>query len=86
MDITADTFIWEQQSYWRSVKWQNWKKKQPKQDGTLVKKSQRDDIFLKIRIALSFIKYMYKFAVDELIGDINITHEEPGKLFRTRLL
>lgn len=85
MDITADTFIWEQQSYWRSVKWQNWKKK-PKQDGTLVKKSQRDDIFLKIRIALSFIKYMYKFAVDELIGDINISHEEPGKLFRTRLL
>lgn len=41
--------------------------------------------FLKIRIALSFIKYVYKFSVDELIGDINITHEEPGKLFRTRL-
>lgn len=29
---------------------------------------------------------MYKFAVDELIGDINITHEEPEKLFRTRLI
>lgn len=39
-----------------------------------------------IRIALSFIKYMYKFAVDELIGDINITHEGPGKLFWAKLL
>lgn len=29
---------------------------------------------------------MYKFVVDELIGDINIIYEELGKLFWIRLL
>lgn len=35
---------------------------------------------------LSFIKYMFMFAADELIGDVSITREETGKIFRTRLL
>lgn len=42
--------------------------------------------FLKIRIALSFIKYMFMFAADELIGDVSITREETGTIIRTRLL
>lgn len=32
--------------------------------------------FFLIRIALSFIKYMFMFAADELIGDVSITREE----------
>lgn len=30
--------------------------------------------FFLIRIALSFIKYMFMFAADELIGDVSIIH------------
>lgn len=49
-------------------------------------RSAKEMIFFLNQNRLSFIKYMFMFAADELISDVSITREETGTIFRTRLL